>query len=61
MESEKYICVRESNVGPDGKSQIVIIDLQNPANIQRKPITADSAIMNPTQNILALKGKKNED
>jgi len=51
MESYKYICVREQSE----KSSVVIIDLANPQNITRRPITADSAIMNPTQNILALK------
>ncbi len=57
MESEKFICVREQATSPDGKSQIVIVDLQNPAALTRRPITADSAVMNPTLNILALKGK----
>jgi len=55
MESEKYICVREQASTPDGKSQIVIVDLANPTQPIRRPITADSAIMNPEQNILALK------
>jgi len=55
MESEKYICVREQAATPEGKSEIIILDLQNPSNVNRRPITADSAIMNPTQNILALK------
>jgi len=55
MESEKYICVREQATTPDGKSQIVIVDMANPTQPVRRPITADSAIMNPDQNILALK------
>jgi len=55
MESEKFICIREQATTPEGKSQIVIVDIQNPAALQRRPITADSAIMNPTLNILALK------
>jgi len=55
MESEKYICIREQATTPEGKSQIAIIDTANPSNVNRRPITADSAIMNPTQNILALK------
>jgi len=55
MESEKYICIREQAATPDGKGQIVIVELANPSNPTRRPITADSAIMNPTQNILALK------
>jgi clathrin heavy chain len=58
MESEKYICIREQAATPDGKGQIVIVELANPSNPTRRPITADSAIMNPTQNILALKGMR---
>ena len=53
MESEKYICVREK-VGE--QNQVVIIDMNNPQGLQRRPITADSAIMNPANNIIALKG-----
>ena len=35
---------------------VVIIDLADPSNPVRRPITADSAIMNPTSKIIALKG-----
>ncbi|KAI8900004.1 hypothetical protein BC833DRAFT_583645 [Globomyces pollinis-pini] len=52
MESDKYICVREK-VGE--QNQVVIIDMNNPQALQRRPITADSAIMNPVNNIIALK------
>lgn len=54
LESEKYICVREQ-VGD--KNEVVIIDLAT-KNIDRKPISADSAIMHPEQNIIALKAGK---
>lgn len=53
MESDKYICVREK-VGE--QQQVVIIDLANPNTPIRRPIGADSAIMHPTTNIIALKG-----
>lgn len=53
MESDKYICVREK-VGE--QNQVVIIDMSQPQNLVRRPITADSAIMNPNNNIIALKG-----
>jgi clathrin heavy chain len=53
MESDKYICVREK-IGE--QNQVVIIDMNNPQALQRRPITADSAIMNPASNIIALKG-----
>lgn len=54
MESDKFICVREK-VGE--ASQVVIIDLNDPTNPIRRPISADSAIMNPASKVIALKGK----
>lgn len=53
MESDKYICVREK-VGET--SQVVIIDLGDPGNPIRRPITAESAIMNPASKVIALRG-----
>lgn len=54
MESDKFICIRET-VG--NTSQVVIVDMNNPQNLMRRPISADSAIMNPATQIIALKGK----
>lgn len=54
MESDKYICIREK-VGDT--SQVVIIDMNDSSNPIRRPITADSAIMNPASKVIALKGK----
>ncbi|CAF4800863.1 unnamed protein product [Pieris macdunnoughi] len=54
MESDKFICVREK-VGET--SEVVIIDLGDPTNPIRRPISADSAIMNPASKVIALKGK----
>ena len=54
MESDRFICVREK-VGET--AQVVIIDMQDPTNPVRKPITADSAIMNPASKVIALKCK----
>ena len=53
MESDKYICVREK-VGE--QSQVVIIDLADSGNPIRRPISAESAIMNPASKVIALKG-----
>ncbi|VDM84823.1 unnamed protein product [Strongylus vulgaris] len=70
MESDKFIVVREmviqllpvilwsllslfSQIGDS--QQVVIIDLADPANPQRRPISADSVIMHPTAKIIALK------
>nr|BAN20627.1 clathrin heavy chain [Riptortus pedestris] len=58
MESDKFICVREK-VGE--ASQVVIIDLNDTANPIRRPISADSAIMNPASKVIALKGKAGTD
>jgi len=55
MESDKYICVREK-VGES--AQIVIIDMGDSNNPIRRPITADSAIMNPASKVIALKAQK---
>ena len=54
MESDKFICIREK-VGE--QAQVVIIDLGDPNNPIRRPISADSAIMNPASKVIALKGK----
>lgn len=54
MESDKFICVREK-VGE--QVQVVIIDLSNPMAPIRRPISAESAIMNPASKVIALKGK----
>ncbi|CAG5077819.1 Similar to Chc: Clathrin heavy chain (Drosophila melanogaster) [Cotesia congregata] len=55
MESDKFICVREK-VGDT--SQVVIVDLNDTANPIRRPISADSAIMNPASKVIALKAQK---
>ncbi|KAK2360159.1 clathrin heavy chain [Trifolium repens] len=52
MESEKYICVRETSP----QNSVVIVDMSMPNQPLRRPITADSALMNPNSRILALKG-----
>ena len=53
MESDKFICMREKVADT---SQVVIIDLADAVNPIRRPITADSAIMNPASKVIALKG-----
>jgi len=55
MESDKYICVREK-VGDT--NQVVIIDMNDTTNPIRRPISADSAIMNPASKVIALKAQK---
>jgi len=52
LEGEKYVCVRETT-GTD--KTVVIVDLDNPHNVVRRPTAAESTLMNPVQNILALR------
>jgi len=51
MESEKYICVRETGAS----ASVVVVETANPSALMRRPISAESAIMNPVANIVALK------
>jgi len=55
MESDKFICVREKVAD---NNQVVIIDMADPTNPIRRPISADSAIMNPASKVIALKAQK---
>ncbi|CAF2640054.1 unnamed protein product [Rotaria sp. Silwood2] len=55
MESDKFICVREK---VNDTAFVIIIDMTDPTNPIKRPITADSAIMNPTSKIIALKAGK---
>ena len=51
MESEKFICVRETGA----TNSVVIVDMANPLTPLKRPITADSALMNPASQVIALK------
>lgn len=51
MESEKYICVRETGA----QNTVVIIDMATPMSPARRQITADSALMCPDKKVIALK------
>jgi hypothetical protein len=51
MESEKFICVRETGAA----NSVVIVDMANPTQPMKRPITADSALMNPVSKVIALK------
>ena len=54
MESDKFICVREK---VNDTAFVVIIDMADSSNPIKRPITADSAIMNLTSKVIALKGQ----
>lgn len=51
MESDKFICIRETGAS----NSVVIVDMANPMTPMRRPITADSALMNPVSKVIALK------
>lgn len=52
MESDKYVCVRETGAS----NTVVIADLSQPtAPPARRPITADSALMCPDKKVIALR------
>ncbi len=51
MESDKFICVRETGAS----NSVVIVDLSAPLTPLKRPITADSALMNPATKVIALK------
>ncbi|KAG8994614.1 hypothetical protein FRB94_012647 [Tulasnella sp. JGI-2019a] len=55
LESDHFICVREKT---GEQNQVVIVDLADANNVMRRPITADSAIMHPSQKIIALKAQR---
>ncbi|CAF1448240.1 unnamed protein product [Adineta steineri] len=55
MESDNFICVREK---VNDTAFVIIIDMTNVKNSIKRPITADSAIMNPASKIIAFKAGK---
>ncbi|KAF9912226.1 hypothetical protein BX616_010375 [Lobosporangium transversale] len=55
LESDRFICVRDTT---GERNMVLIIDLNDPNNVLRRPITADSAIMNPVSKVIALKAQK---
>jgi clathrin heavy chain len=54
MESDKYLSVKDT--APDGTSQVVVFDMHNNNAINKRPMKADASLMNPQDNIIALKG-----
>ncbi|KAI9281895.1 hypothetical protein BY458DRAFT_498367 [Sporodiniella umbellata] len=55
MESGRFICVRETT---NSQPQVVVIDMSKNNELVRRPISADSAIMHPTANVMALKAQR---
>ncbi|CAD7945130.1 unnamed protein product [Amoebophrya sp. A120] len=55
MQSDKYLCVKDAE-----KGQVVVFDIQNNYAKDTKPMKADTALMNPSKNWIALKGKSDQ-
>ncbi|GLI67875.1 hypothetical protein VaNZ11_012164 [Volvox africanus] len=51
MESDKYICIRETGA----QNTVVIVDMANPLSPARRQISADSALMCLDKKVIALK------
>ena len=57
-QQQVFCCVLWGNVlGLGFTAQVVIIDMSDATNPIRRPISADSAIMNPASKVIALKGE----
>ncbi|KXS95108.1 hypothetical protein AC578_7424 [Pseudocercospora eumusae] len=54
LESDNYVCVRQSIEGA-ASPEVIIINLKNNNSVIRRPIKADSAIMHWSKEIIALK------
>ena len=54
LQSDKYICVCQGG-------ELVIVDMTAGNAVKRWPISAEAAIMNPTQKIVALRGEKTKE
>lgn len=54
IESDKYISVKDA--AADGAGQVVVIDMHHNNLMTRRPMKAEASLMNPSDNIMALKG-----
>ncbi|KAI9739542.1 MAG: hypothetical protein M1834_006258 [Cirrosporium novae-zelandiae] len=57
LESDQYICVRQK-LSEDASPEVIIINLQNPDEVMKRPIKADSAIMHWNKQVIALKAQQ---
>ncbi|TNY19085.1 hypothetical protein DMC30DRAFT_401377 [Rhodotorula diobovata] len=55
LESDRFVCVREE---VNGAKQVVIIDMNDPNNVVRRPISAESAIMHVDDKVIALRAQR---
>ncbi|KAF4687757.1 hypothetical protein FOZ60_003512 [Perkinsus olseni] len=55
MESDKYVAVKDQ--APDGSVQVITVDMHDNNKVTRRPMKAEAVVMNPVDNIIALKGR----
>lgn len=56
LESDHFVCVRQK-LSDEDKPQVIIVDLKNNNEVIKRPISADSAIMHWSRQIIALKAQ----
>lgn len=44
-----------TNLQVGDKREVVIVDMENPSDVSRRPMSADSVIMNPASKVIALR------
>ncbi|KAG7890259.1 hypothetical protein KL907_004218 [Ogataea polymorpha] len=52
LQSDHYVCCRETS---EAGNSVAIVDLKNNNQVTRKSMSADSVIMHPSQNVIALR------
>ncbi|EEB07199.1 clathrin heavy chain Chc1 [Schizosaccharomyces japonicus yFS275] len=55
LQSDHYVCVRDQ---VNGTQQVVIVNLKDPTDVLRRPISADSAVLHPKRKIIALRAQR---
>lgn len=55
LESDRYVCVKDQDAS--GQPQVVVIDMHANNAVDRKTMKAEASIMNPVDNIIALRAK----
>eukprot|EP00933_Yihiella_yeosuensis_P029628 TRINITY_DN23254_c0_g4_i1.p1 TRINITY_DN23254_c0_g4~~TRINITY_DN23254_c0_g4_i1.p1 ORF type:complete len:1717 (+),score=465.38 TRINITY_DN23254_c0_g4_i1:179-5329(+) len=53
MESDRYLSVKDN--APDGSTNVVVFDMHNGNAMNKRPMKAEATLMNPAENIIALK------
>ncbi|OLQ05934.1 Clathrin heavy chain [Symbiodinium microadriaticum] len=53
LRSDKYISIKDT--AADGTAQVVVVDMHNNNAVSKRPMKAEATLMNPADNIIALK------